>query len=381
MKLSQTAIPLCAVLLLGIAAGYWYASGGDEVIDVNTPAIAQDVVAPPQLPTQEQTGNDKLREKEQIVVNLFKTASKSTVHINTKGLRRSMWTLQVREVPQGSGSGFIWSQDGIVVTNYHVIEKATSAKIVLNDGREFDAKLVGISPNHDLAVLKFDAQGEELPVLPLGSSENLNVGQDVFAIGNPFGLDQTLTTGIISALNREIKSRSGVPIDGVIQTDAAINPGNSGGPLINSRGKLIGINTMIVSTSGSSAGIGFAVPVDTIKRVVPEIVETGKYEPARIMIKSDPRVNHVIARRSGIKGIVIAVVKPNSSAEKAGLQGLKRYNNGEVKIGDVIVSIDGHPTPNLGEYMQALDKHKAGDIVTLEVQRGIEVVDIEIELE
>ena len=380
MKLSKSAVILPTMLLLGAATGYWYASGGDEVIELDTPAIAQEIAAP-QLPAENQTGNDTLRENEKYVVNLFKTASKSTVHINTKRLQRGFWTHQVREVPQGSGSGFIWSKDGIVVTNFHVIQDATSAKIVLNDGSEYDAKLVGVSPNHDLAVLRFDTQGQQLPVLPLGSSENLNVGQDVFAIGNPFGLDQTLTTGIISALGREIRSVSGMPIEDVIQTDAAINPGNSGGPLINSRGKLIGINTMIVSTSGSSAGIGFAVPVDTIKRVVPEIVKTGKYEAAQIMIKSDPRLNRVIAQRSGIQGIVIAAVKPGSAADKAGLQGLKRYNNGEVKIGDIILSIDGNPTPNIGEYMQALDKHKAGDKVTIEVQRGIEVVDIEIELE
>ncbi|QQE13869.1 trypsin-like peptidase domain-containing protein [Planctomycetota bacterium] len=319
-----------------------------------------------------------LRSDEEHVVNLFKEASVATVHINTKGRRRDFWTNRVRE---GSGSGFIWSKDGIVVTNYHVIRNAGSAKVVLNDGREYQAELVGVSPNHDLAVLKINIDGEDLPVLNLGQSGNLLVGQSVFAIGNPFGLDQTLTKGIISALDREINSVGGVPIDGVIQTDAAINPGNSGGPLMNSQGDVIGINTMIVSTSGSSAGIGFAVPIDTVKRVVPEIVENGRYEPASLAIAISPRANIQLQRRIGFEGVVVLDVKEGSTAADAGLSGLKRHRDGSVTLGDVIVGVNDEPIKNIGDYLQALDKLEAGDVIRLEVLRGIEVVTVEVELE
>ena len=261
-----------------------------------------------------------------------------------------------------------------------MIRDANSAKVVLNDGTEYKAELLGVSPNHDLAVLKIDTKGEELPTLELGKSDDLQVGQDVFAIGNPFGLDQTLTTGIISALGREIRGAGGMPIDGVIQTDAAINPGNSGGPLLNSRGKVVGINTMIISTSGSSAGIGFAVPIRTVQRVVPQIIETGEYRPAKLNIAVDQRVNIQIQRRYGIEGVAILAVKEGSTAEAAGLTGLVR-KQGRVQIGDIIIAINGEPVKNVGDYMQILDKLKKGDKIRLEIQREIEIVEVEVELE
>ena len=355
----------------------------NDALNLGAPAsnAAPEPAAPAIIAKPQQSADNDLHPREQHVVNLFKDASIGTVHINTTGRRwRDFWTDRIRE-EKGSGSGFLWNQDGIVVTNFHVIRNARQATVVLHDGREFSADLVGYSPNHDLAILRIDPKGEQLPALNLGQSGGLQVGQDVFAIGNPFGLEQTLTKGIISALDREIKSVSGFPIDGVIQTDAAINPGNSGGPLLDSNGRVIGMNTMIISTSGSSAGIGFAVPIDTVKRVASQIIEKGRYEPASLGIKHDRRLNQLVQSRYGIRGVVIIDVTPGSTADVAGLKGLEINEERRMKLGDVIVGMDGQKIENQMDFLQVLDRHNPGDRIALEVQRGIEVVEIEIELE
>ena len=209
--------------------------------------------------------------------------------------------MDVTEIPQGTGSGFVWDQDGHIVTNFHVVQEGDRANVTLNDGSTYPATIVGTTPDKDIAVLKIDAPPQKLLPLPIGQSSNLKVGQKVLAIGNPFGLDQTLTTGVISGLGREIKSVSGRPIHDVIQTDASINPGNSGGPLLDSSGRLIGINTAIYSPSGANAGIGFAVPVDTVNQIVPQLMKFGKITRPGLGISI---LADQIAQQNRIDGVV-----------------------------------------------------------------------------
>src|SRR5690606_1833579 len=219
------------------------------------------------------TPRGELGADEKATIELFRNARDSVVFISTRQRVTDFWTRNVYSVPRGSGSGLVWDEAGHIVTNYHVIRGASSAQIQLADGREFSATLVGVSPQHDLAVLKIGGADCVAPArVPIGTSHDLQVGQNGFAIGNPFGLDWTLTRGIVSALDRSLPNENGPDIDHLIQTDAAINPGNSGGPLLDSAGRLIGINTAIYSPSGASAGIGFAVPVDTVMRVVPQLI-------------------------------------------------------------------------------------------------------------
>lgn len=229
---------------------------------------------------------------EKTTIELFEKSRASVVYITTAQLVRDVWTRNVFSVPRGTGSGFIWDDAGHVVTNFHVIQGASEATVKLADGRDYQAALVGTSPAHDIAVLKIGVGFKRPPAVPVGTSADLKVGQKVFAIGNPFGLDWTLTTGIVSALDRSLPGEAGGPaIDHLIQTDAAINPGNSGGPLLDSAGRLIGINTAIYSPSGASAGIGFAVPVDTVMRVVPQLIKTGKYIRPALGIEVDEQLN------------------------------------------------------------------------------------------
>lgn len=218
-----------------------------------------------------------LAEDEKSTIALFKRSSPSVVHITTMTVRQNRYTRDIQQIPQGTGSGFIWDQDGHIVTNYHVIQGADAARVTLADQSTWQARLVGAYPDKDLAVLVIDAKKDRLPPIPLGTSHDLEVGQKVFAIGNPFGLDHSLTTGVISAVGREIESVTHQPIKEVIQTDAAINPGNSGGPLLDSAGRLIGVNTAIYSPSGAYAGIGFAIPVDEVNRLVPQLIREGRH--------------------------------------------------------------------------------------------------------
>ena len=305
---------------------------------------------------------------EQTTIAIFQGARDSVVSITTAGRVVDFWTQNAYDVPRGSGSGFLWDRLGHVVTNNHVVEGATSALVRLADGRAYPARLVGTAPDHDLAVLRIDAGDGQPAALSPGSSADLQVGQGVLAIGNPFGLDWTLTTGIVSALGRELPAGRGRAIRGLIQTDAAINPGNSGGPLLDSGGRLIGVNTAIYSPSGSSAGIGFAVPVDTVKRVVPQLIATGRYAPPVLGIAHDPRGDALLAG-AGLRGVLVLDVAPDGPAAAAGLRPARVGRDGRVILGDVIVAVDGAPVDGSDSLGAALDQRQAGETVTLGILR------------
>jgi S1-C subfamily serine protease len=305
---------------------------------------------------------------EQAHIDLFKRSSPSVVHITSLGAQRDLFSMNVQQVPRGTGTGFVWDNAGHVVTNFHVIQGANSARVTLADQSSFDAKLVGAFPDRDLAVLQIDAPKEKLPAIALGTSRDLQVGQRVYAIGNPFGLDQTLTTGIISALNREIESFNSRTIRGVIQTDAAINPGNSGGPLLDSAGRLIGVNTQIASPSGASAGIGFAIPADEVNRIVPRLIRDGRFVRPALGISAGP--SHLQRALNLPKGVVLVQVGNNTAAARAGLQPFKRGQRGEVIGGDVITALNGEPVADMDDLLANLERRSVGDSVTLDVWRG-----------
>lgn len=307
-------------------------------------------------------------------IRLFEAASPSVCYITTSALRRSFWSYDVTEEPNGSGSGFVWDKGGHIITNYHVIENATKAIVTLGNGENYEADLVGVAKEKDLAVLRIDAPGSVLNPIPLGSSEGIRVGQSVYAIGNPFGLDQTLTTGIVSALGREINSRAGVPIRGVIQCDAAINPGNSGGPLLDSQGKLIGVNTAIYSPSGASAGIGFSIPVDVVSYVVPDLIRYG--EIRRATIKAEVAT---LPARFG-RGLYVDDIQPDGPAASAGLRGVKRDQYGRRFLGDVIIGINGTSVSNSTEYFLAMEKYQPGDRVIFNIIRDDREREVSIRL-
>jgi S1-C subfamily serine protease len=271
-------------------------------------------------------------------------------------------------VPRGTGSGFIWDDAGHVVTNFHVIQNASQASVKLADGRDYRASLIGASPAHDIAVLRIGVGFKRPPPVPVGSSADLKVGQKVFAIGNPFGLDHSLTVGVLSALGRQLSSPNGRTIRDVIQTDAAINPGNSGGPLLDSSGRLIGVNTAIYSPSGASAGIGFAIPVDTVGRLVPQLITKGRASVAGIGIQVHPALERY-ARQAGIEGVVVYDVAEGSPAAKAGIEGIRAVRGRRITPGDIIVAADGKPVRNYEALLDVFDHVGEGKEVTLTVVR------------
>jgi S1-C subfamily serine protease len=315
---------------------------------------------------------------ERNTISVFENASPSVVYITTVQYVRDFFNRNVMRVPQGTGSGFIWDEQGRVVTNYHVVRGAQEALVRLGDQRSFRARLVGWSEDHDIAVLEIDVPENLPPPIAIGSSEELRVGQTVFAIGNPFGLDHTLTTGIVSALNRTVENEAGGEIADVIQTDAAINPGNSGGPLIDSAGRLVGINTMIYSPSGAYAGIGFAVPVDTINRVVPRLIAYGQYVRPTLGIEARDDVSRSLF---GVDdGVVVLGVVAGSPAARAGLRAAEQTASGRVRIGDVIEAIDGERVESMKALINTLDAREFGERVTLTVRRGEQRVEVPVTL-
>ena len=318
---------------------------------------------------------------EQSNIKLFEQSRDSVVFITTSERVRDLWTRNVFSEPRGTGSGFLWDTHGDIVTNFHVLENASEATIKLSDGRDYKAKLVGVSPTHDIAVLKIDIGKKSPPPVPLGTSDDLRVGQKVFAIGNPFGLDWTLTTGIVSALDRSLTTEGGSNVEHLIQTDAAINPGNSGGPLLDSAGRLIGMNTAIYSPSGASAGIGFAVPVDEINRVVPQIIRYGKYTQPGLGIHVDEALNRRLSAALGIEGVVILRVERGSSAAKAGLRSARLRSDGYVVPGDIIVAVEKRPVSSVGKLYAVLDDYRIGDTVNLSVLRNGDVVTVPVKLQ
>jgi S1-C subfamily serine protease len=320
-----------------------------------------------QTPATQEFATDDERNTMQV----FEQARPSVVFVTNQQVVRNPHSLDLMTVPRGSGTGFVWNNSGYIVTNFHVVDGARQIQITLQDQSNWSAEVVGLAPERDLAVLKISAPAAKLNPLPLGDSSTLSVGRKVLAIGNPFGLDATLTTGVVSALGREIDSPNRRKISNVIQTDAAINPGNSGGPLLNSQGQLIGVNTMIYSPSGASAGIGFAIPVNTVKEVVPQLIAHGQIVRPVLGVALAP--DHW-AHQSGIQGVPILRVEPNSPAARAGLEGVMRNSWGQIVLGDVILGINKQVTPNHDQLMSALEKHKAGDLVEVHLARQGKII-------
>ncbi|MFN3295891.1 S1C family serine protease [Caldimonas sp.] len=344
------------ILLLALGLAWWW-SWRPGQSSAAAPAEPRAVTARGDLAADERNN-----------IEVFQAVSPSVVHITTLQTATSLFSLDALQVPRGTGTGFIWDERGHVVTNFHVIQGGNAARVTLADQSSYPAALVGAFPDRDLAVLRIDAPREKLRPIPVGDSAGLQVGQKVYAIGNPFGLDQTLTTGIVSALNREIESVTRRPIRGVIQTDAAINPGNSGGPLLDSAGRLIGVNTAIYSPSGASAGIGFAIPVDEVNRVVPRLIRDGRFIRPSLGISAAPeRFGQALGLPAGV---VVVDVASDGPAAQAGVQPFSRAPDGSLVAGDVILALDGKATPTLDRLLEALERHQVGDTVTLRLWRA-----------
>jgi len=307
---------------------------------------------------------------EQNNIEIYRTLSPGVVNIHSTSYARDFFGFV--EPQEGSGSGSILDQEGNILTNYHVIERAQKLSVSLGGQKDYPARVIGGDPDTDLAVIRLiEKPREPLTVVPLGDSDKLSVGQKVLAIGNPFGLDRTLTTGVISGLQRPIRARNGRPIEGAIQTDASINPGNSGGPLLDSHGRMIGINSQILSPSGASAGVGFAVPVNIAKRIVPQLVRNGVVSRPKLGINT----RDVETLRSQVdlpvsEGVMIWQMAAGGAAANAGLRGLTQTEDGDVELGDIIVSIAGEKVSRTDDLYRILDKHQVGETVTVDVVRN-----------
>jgi S1-C subfamily serine protease len=322
----------------------------------------------------------ELAADEQTTIAIFESISPSVVYINTSGRVLDLLTRNLLEVPRGTGSGFMWDRQGHVVTNYHVVADVQAAYVRLPNQRIYEAALVGVSPEHDIAVLRIDTAAGGAPPVPIGSSHDLRVGQKVFAIGNPFGLDYSLTAGVISALDRTIPSDEGRVIENLIQTDAAINPGNSGGPLIDSAGRVIGMNTAIFSTSGNFAGIGFAVPVDTINRVVPRLIAFGRYIRPALGVITDADLSRQLLESLGVEGVLVLQVQDGSPAARAGLRPAVLTQDGNLVTADVILAVNDRDVLSVQALMDVLDTFRVGDKVTLKVYRNGELIEVDVVL-
>jgi S1-C subfamily serine protease len=313
---------------------------------------------------------------ERHTVDLFAQASPSVVYLTTLAVQAGdgFFSPRIAEIPVGTGSGFVWDTKGHIITNYHVIRGGSGARVTLADRSTFEAELVGVAPEKDLAVLRIKAPADKLRPIPVGTSGDLRVGQSAYAIGNPFGLDQTLTTGVISALGREIESLARIPIRDCIQTDAAINPGNSGGPLLDSGGRLIGVNTQIYSPSGGSAGIGFAIPVDEVNWVVPDLIEFGQVRRPSLGVEL------LDGARLGVSGALITRVHSGSGAAEAGLRPTTRTRLGGIELGDIIIGIENQPVRSSADVRLALERRQPGETVTVRIRRGRRDVDVPVTL-
>ncbi|XP_024520008.1 protease Do-like 1, chloroplastic isoform X2 [Selaginella moellendorffii] len=310
-------------------------------------------------------------------IKLFQDCSPSVAHITTLRLGKDM-SMNPVEIPRGTGSGFVWDKDGHIVTNYHVTMNGERARVTLSDASTWDGTLVGYAKNKDLAVLKISAPPSKLKPISVGTSQGLQVGQHVLAIGNPFGLDRTLTSGIISGVGRDIRSIGGRIIRGVIQTDASINPGNSGGPLLDSQGRLIGVNTAIYSPTGASAGVGFAIPVDTVRRVINQIIRDGKVVRPGLGIVC---ASESQTRQLGVTGVLVLGLSSNGAAAQAGLKATSRDENGRLVLGDVIVAINGEAVKTVEDLLALIDERCIEEVVRVSVKRGSSIQDYYITLE
>jgi S1-C subfamily serine protease len=344
-------------VVTGIAVGRWWQDGGG-------PGAVPQAWAQEEPPPAAEEG---LTAEERRDIQVFRRATASVVYITTMARQRDFFSLDVYEVPQGTGTGFAWDRQGHVVTNFHVVQNGSRFSVSLSDRTVVPASLVGVAPDKDLAVLRLKVPPERLVPLDLGVSRTLQVGQRALAVGNPFGLDHSLSVGVISALGRELKSPGGRTIRDVIQTDAAINPGNSGGPLLDSSGRLIGVNSAIYSPSGAFAGIGFAVPVDTVRRLVPQLIKHGKPVQPGLGITMVP---DGYVRRMGLQGVLVYEVMRGTPAARVGLEGLSRTRAGEVVLGDRIVALDDTPIRTTEDLMDACERAGVGAEVRLQVVRG-----------
>lgn len=327
-----------------------------------------------------------LADDEKTTIELFSRCSQSVVYITAISVRRDRFNFNPIEIPAGTGSGFVWDESGHIVTNFHVVARAVNdddrIRVTLADQTTHLARIIGGAPDNDIAVLQLETVPKALTPMPVGGSGNLHVGQKVMAIGNPFGLDQTLTTGVVSGLGREIKADSGRTIYDVIQTDAAINPGNSGGPLLDSSGRLIGMNTAIYSPSGAYAGIGFAIPVDTINRVVPQLLRHGRLIRPGFGIQI---ANDQIMRQLDLQGVLILKVQSGGAAEAAGFQPTVVDEQEQIQLGDIIVEIDGETIRNSEDLFKVLDVRSVGDTVNVTLIRnarsdGEQQLDVSVQL-
>jgi S1-C subfamily serine protease len=357
------------LLLLAVVLGgliWWFGPWGGSGLD-------------PQAQPRPVTARGGLSDLEKTNIEIYEHVSPSLAQITNLTRRASLINLNVQEIPKGVGSGFVWDDEGHIVTNFHVIEGADVAQVTLANHATYEApqSQIWADPDHDIAVLWIKPKSKLRPI-ELGTSHDLKVGQLTYALGDPFGLDQTMTTGIVSALGRTIDSANGRPIHDVIQTSAAINPGNSGGPLLDSAGRLIGMNTAILSPSGSFAGIGFAIPVDDINRIVPQLVRHGKVVRPRMGVQLAP---DQLAERLGVnRGVLILKVQPNSPAAQAGLRATSRDDSGDIRLGDVIVAIDGKAINNARDLYSALEPHQVGDTITVTVLRDDQRKDVKVTL-
>ncbi len=356
--------PLCLLALVGVV--------GWLLLQTFQPALHD-----PKAISRSVEARGDLASDEKNTIDIFRNSAPSVVYITSIALRRNLFSMNVHEIPQGTGSGFIWDKQGRIVTNYHVISDASRLEVTLADQSSWKAVLVGAVPDRDIAVLQISAPADKLRPLAIGESKNLLVGQKVFAIGNPFGLDQTLTTGVVSALGREITAVTGRTIRDVIQTDAAINPGNSGGPLLDSAGRLIGVNTAIYSPSGASSGIGFAVPVGEINRVVPQIIRQGKLIRPGLGVTL---ANRNLTESLGLEGVLVLQVLPGSTAEKAGLRGTAQVRDGLV-VGDIILAVNGKKVVDYDTLRDELEQHQVGEAVVLTLLRDAASVEVKVPLE
>jgi S1-C subfamily serine protease len=367
-------------ILIGIAAGLILTSTFSTYFDGKQATRPETKPVRAIATTAAVAEDSALLPDEQNTIAVFQEVAPSVVFITSKAIRQGFFFTETYEVPAGSGSGFIWDDRGHIVTNFHVVENASALTVTLSDHSSYEAEISGVEPSKDIAVLRIEVPSSKLRPVRAGSSASLQVGQKVVAIGNPFGLDQTLTTGVVSALGREIKASNGRTIQDVIQTDAAINPGNSGGPLLDSRGRLIGINTAIISPSGSSAGIGFAVPVNTVNRVVPQLIQYGKVIRPGLGVGIINN-NEYYTRRLRIEGVIIESVQRGSAAYKAGLRGLQTNRWGDATLGDVIIGINDKKVRSFGELGDVLEQYKIGDVVTVKVLRDGEEKSVRVQLQ
>ncbi|HMH53885.1 MAG TPA: trypsin-like peptidase domain-containing protein [Candidatus Acidoferrum sp.] len=367
----RDAIVMVLVFVVGFAAGQGVPGRSrPPATDFSAPPVTVPAAPPGPLP-------EGLSGEEKRDIEVFRRAQGSVVFITSLALRRSPFSFDVQQIPQGTSSGFVWDRRGHIVTNFHVIQEGDAFAVTLSDQSEWEAKVAGVAPAKDLAVLKISAPADRLVPLPVGVSRGLLVGQRVLAVGNPFGLDHSLTVGVVSALGRELQSPNGRRIRDVIQTDAAINPGNSGGPLLDSTGRLIGVNAAIFSPSGASAGIGFAVPVDTVNRLIPQLIERGRALEAGIGATFIPESYN---RQLGIQGAALAEVVPNGPAARAGLAGAQITRGRRVVLGDRILAVDGKAVRSEDDVRDVFEAAGIGATVTLTVARGEQKREVRVQL-